>query len=397
MISIRAQELGKAYKIYSRPIDSLKELLLRRTYHETFWALQGVDIELPHGGSLGVIGENGAGKSTLLKLLAGTMEATSGSLERNGRISAILELGSGFHPDLTGEDNIRIGCAVLGLSPAETEERIPQIISFSELGDFIQRPVKTYSSGMCVRLGFSVVTSVDPDILVVDEALSVGDQHFRKKCIDRMAEFLDQGKTIIFCSHDLYYIKQVCDQCLWLRNGQLEMLGPTMEVAECYQDYERGLDGDTWSDSHTEPATPVLPTRDATRLSEVSLGGDCRDGTIQSGERLTVRIVARLDPKDPDDAHIGLKIVRNDGVFCYGLSTEMDHQALYPMSGGEYGVTFVVERLPLLAGQYRVDVGVLDGNGLHPYAFSEGAGSFRVKQGTKELGLTRLSHRWEPP
>lgn len=397
MISIRAENLGKAYKIYARPIDSLKELLLRRTYHETFWALQGIDFSLLHGACLGVVGENGAGKSTLLKLLAGTMNSTCGTLERHGRVSAILELGTGFHPELTGEDNIRIGCAVLGLSPAETEQRLPAIIEFSELGDFIQRPVRTYSTGMYLRLAFSVVTSVDPDILIVDEALSVGDQHFQKKCMDRMAEFIDKGKTIIFCSHNLYYIKEVCDQCLWLRNGQIEMLGPTMEVTERYQDYERGRDGDTSSGSRAKQAEPLPPIRDNTRLGEVSLGGDCRDGIIQSGGRLTIRIVAWFDPKIRGDAHIGLRIVRNDGVCCYGVSTKMDGQTPYSMGGNEYGVTFVVDRLPLLAGQYSVDAVVLDGNGLHPYEYWEGDKSFRVRQGTQELGVARLGHRWEPP
>ena len=395
MISIRAEKLGKAYEIYERPIDSLKELLFKRSYHETFWALRDVDFSLPLGETLGLVGENGAGKSTLLKLLAGTMSATCGRLERRGRVSAILELGSGFHPELSGEDNIRIGCAVIGLSPAETDERLPDIISFSELGEFIPRPVKTYSTGMYLRLAFSVASSVDPDILIIDEALSVGDQHFQKKCMDRMMTFREQGKTMIFCSHDLYSVKHICERCLWLRNGRLEMLGPTMDVVESYQDYERARDAKTAADLSEQTSQEQPPGH--AHLCDVTIDGDCRDGTIDSGGTLAVRVVAHLAQHARNDAHIGLLIVRNDEVCCYGVSTAMDDFTPYPMGAGKYGVTFVVDRLPLLAGEYRVDAVLLDGSAMHPYEFRKGAASFTVRHGTMELGLARLGHRWERP
>ncbi|MFC2169809.1 ABC transporter ATP-binding protein [Acidobacteriota bacterium] len=400
MFSIRVDGLGKAYNIYAKPIDSFKEWLLRRPYHETFWALSDVNFSILRGKSLGVIGENGAGKSTLLKLIAGTIDPTCGKIERNGRISAILELGSGFHPELSGKENIRIGCAVLGLSPAETEQRLPEIIAFSELEKFIDRPIKTYSTGMYIRLAFSVVTSVDPDILVVDEALSVGDQHFQKKSIDRMLAFRDQGKTLIFCSHTLYYIQKVCDTCLWLRNGKPEMLGPTQEVTECYQDYERSLDAET-APAASQTTKKLFKTKksgDKTYLLEVSLRGTSQDGVIDTGKTLTARVVACLGPEaKAEGTHLGLIIVRNDMTWCYGVSTEMEGSMMYPLAEDKCGVNFVLEELSLLAGQYNMEVYLLDSSGMHIYDVWKENAPFTVRQSTKEAGIARLPHRWEKP
>ena len=288
MISLQAENLGKVYRIYKRPIDSLKEFILRRSFHDDFWALRGIDFTLPHGGSLGIIGQNGAGKSTLLKLLAGTIKPTEGRLQHNGRVAAILELGSGFHEDLTGEDNVRLGCSVLGISPSEIESVLPDIVDFSELGDFVKRPIKTYSTGMYLRLGFSIIISVNPDILVVDEALAVGDQHFQKKCVDRMNAFRDAGKTLVFCSHSMYLVRQLCEQTLWLKGGEPEMLGPTIEVTDCYQDYQRGLDGKSESAHRPQPVE-----RKETFIGEVTLGGDCVDGRIDSNGRFEVTMTAQ--------------------------------------------------------------------------------------------------------
>ena len=399
MISIRVEELGKSYNIYNKPIDSLKEWLFRRSYHETFWALRDVNFNLPYGASLGVVGENGAGKTTLLKLLAGTIAPTCGRIERNGRVSAILELGSGFHPDLSGRENIRLGCAVIGLSPSETEQRLPEIIAFSELENFIERPVKTYSTGMYARLAFSVATSVDPDIFVVDEALSVGDQHFKKKCMDRMIEFREQGKTLIFCSHILYFIQQVCDQCLWLRKGRPEMLGPTIEVTEGYQDYERSLDAEDTPETANTTELSEKRFGGDTCLREVTLGGDCRDGIIETGGTFMVRVVVRLAPTvRTEGAHLAVIITRNDGMQCYGVSTEMDGVELYSLSGrGEFGINFVVEELLLLTGQYSLEIALLDDNGVHVYDFWKGVAPFKIHQNTKEIGVARLRHRWERP
>jgi len=398
MISIGINDLGKAYWIYSKPVDSLKEWIFRRSYHETFWAVRDLTFSIPRGGSLGVVGENGAGKTTLLQLLVGTIEPTTGTIHRYGRVAAILELGSGFHPDLTGRENAKLGCAVLGLSPEETRDRIPEIIAFSELDNFIDRPVKTYSSGMYMRLAFSVATSVDPDILIVDEALSVGDQHFQKKSMDRMMAFREAGKTLVFCSHALYFVRQVCEHCVWLRHGRAEMLGPVDQVTESYQDYQRAQDAgveSTSSDGKPPASLSLKPATSDSYIEDVSLAGDCKDEAIESGKTLIVRITAHVDLSDRGDIHFGLLFQRNDLVDCYGVSTEMADIPLRPLPNGNYGVSFIVDSLALLAGVYTVDAILLDRRGMHIYDHRKAAVQFRVYQSSQEVGVARLDHRWE--
>ena len=240
MFHVIVEELGKDYRIYARPVDRLLEAILRKPRHRALRAVQGVSFNLLRGQSLGIIGDNGAGKSTLLKLLVGTVSPTAGRMEMSGRVTALLELGAGFHPEFSGRQNIFMNASLFGLSPEEIGEKEEAIIAFSGLGEFIDRPVKTYSSGMYVRLGFAIATSVDPDILIIDEALAVGDMAFQRKCIDRMNLFREQGKTMIFCSHSMYHVKELCDKTLWLDHGRMKGMGPTMEVVAQYEDFCRG-------------------------------------------------------------------------------------------------------------------------------------------------------------
>src|SRR5882672_3741313 len=219
--AVRAVELTKQYDIYPRPLDRLLEMITRRRRHTVFPALQDVTFEVDRGETVGIIGQNGAGKSTLLKLLCGVTRPSSGTLEARGSIASILELGTGFHPEFSGRDNAALNAAILGLGPAEIRAKLPAILEFSELGTFLDRPVKTYSSGMYMRLAFSVAVNVNPDILVIDEALAVGDGHFQKKCVDKIRQFQEQGRTILFCSHALYYISSICRRTLWLDHGRV--------------------------------------------------------------------------------------------------------------------------------------------------------------------------------
>src|SRR5688572_2905678 len=236
-IAVRAADLSKRYDVYRRPADRLIELFTRRPRHDVFPALEGVSFEVDRGETIGIVGQNGAGKSTLLKLLCGVTRPSSGTLETHGTIASILELGTGFHPEFTGRDNAALNAAILGLSPADIRERLPAILEFSELGAFLDRPVKTYSSGMYMRLAFSVAVNVNPDILVIDEALAVGDGHFQKKCIDKIREFQEAGKTILFCSHALYYISSICRRTLWLDQGRLVRYGPSVDVVHDYETF----------------------------------------------------------------------------------------------------------------------------------------------------------------
>src|SRR6266576_1981013 len=234
-VAVRASELTKQYDIYRRPADRLIEFVTRRPRHTVFPALQDVTFEVERGETVGIIGQNGAGKSTLLKLLCNVTRPTSGSLETRGTIASILELGTGFHPEFTGRDNAALNATILGLSPADLRLRLPDILEFSELGTFLDRPVKTYSSGMYMRLAFSVAVNVNPDILIIDEALAVGDGHFQKKCIDKIREFQEQGKTILFCSHALYLVNSICRRTMWLDHGRVMRWGPTLDVVYAYE------------------------------------------------------------------------------------------------------------------------------------------------------------------
>jgi lipopolysaccharide transport system ATP-binding protein len=234
--AIRAEALSKCYHLYERPADRLRQLLFgrRRRYYREFWALRDTSFELARGEVLGVIGRNGAGKSTLLQLVCGTLSPTGGAMAVNGRVAALLELGAGFNPEFTGRENVILSASVLGLSRLEIDERFEHIVDFSGVRDFIDQPVKFYSSGMYVRLAFAVATSVDPDILVIDEALSVGDGEFARKSFDRIMALKNAGVTILFCSHALYQVEAFCDRVLWLEHGQPMMLGAAQQVIQRY-------------------------------------------------------------------------------------------------------------------------------------------------------------------
>ncbi|MCB1771412.1 MAG: ABC transporter ATP-binding protein, partial [Candidatus Competibacteraceae bacterium] len=222
--------MSKAYRLYDQPIDRLKELLFRQRRHSDFVALREVNFDLPHGCTLGVVGNNGAGKSTLLQMIAGTLTPTTGTIERDGTVLGLLELGVGFHAEFTGRQNIFLYGDVLGLPRRLVQAAFDEIVAFAELESFIDRPLKTYSTGMRMRLAFSLIASLDPDILIVDEALSVGDVYFQKKCIDRMMEFRNRGRAILFCSHSLYQISMFCDETLWLEEGRVRQHGQTSRV-----------------------------------------------------------------------------------------------------------------------------------------------------------------------
>lgn len=400
MSAISAVNIGKAYRIYRRPVDSLKELILRRDYAETFWALRGVSLKVAQGGSLGIVGDNGAGKTTLLKLLSGSTTPSEGTLERSGRLSAILSLGAGFHPDLSGAENIRIGCAVMGLSPEETDEVLPRIVEFSELASFIDRPVKTYSSGMYLRLGFSVATVSGPNVLIVDEHLSVGDQHFRHKCMRRIMALLEDGCSLVFCSHDLHSLGEVCQQTLWIRDGKPRMLGPTSDVLKEYQDHVRARDGQEQKSERPVAAQPASSVAGENAIESVALKGDCVDGVVETGSALELEVMVRVsDAAREDGVHLGVLLVRNDSAWCYGVTTQGDgiDSAFHPAGDGRFGTRFIIPRLMLLSGEYSFTIALMDSRSPHVYDSKVGCAPITVRHNTKEVGMVRLEHRWAPP
>lgn len=391
MFAIEAQQLSKVYRIYTNPKDRLKEFLWRgrRTYHQEFWALRDVSLQLPVGSTLGLIGDNGAGKSTLLQLVAGVLRPTSGQVTTRGRVSTILELGTGFNPEFTGRENAMMSGAIMGIPPREMERLFPEIVDFAEIGDFIDRPVKMYSSGMYVRLAFAVVTSVDPDVLIIDEALSVGDQYFQKRCFDRIETFRKAGKTILFCSHDLYYIGMICDRVIWLKGGKIEKAGEAQQVVGAYENYLR--------ERESPSSTPIAPVHDPTifpwienvRLTKGNGVDACEQ--FMMGDDLAVTVSFQV-PEPPTSVHIGIGIDRNDGVQCFATGT---HAATVTPPTESGRVRLHVPRLPLMSGEYALTVFLLDQHGLHVYDRKLREYKFRVMHKGRALGLCYLDHWWE--
>lgn len=243
MDAIEVVDVWKKFRIYHDRVYSLKERFIfpRRHKHEDFWALKGVSLRVPRGATVGLIGRNGSGKSTLLKIISRILYPTRGRVRVHGRVSTLLELGAGFHPDFTGRENIYLNASILGLTRREINGRLERIIEFAELGEFIDNPVRNYSSGMYMRLGFAVAVHVDPDILLIDEVLAVGDLPFQEKCLTKIREFKERGKTLVFVTHAPKQVEELCDYALWLDRGEVRLQGPAAQVAEAYAEFVGGV------------------------------------------------------------------------------------------------------------------------------------------------------------
>lgn len=357
MNAIQAENLTKIYRLYDRPGDRLMELIFHRPRHREFLALDGLSFTVERGRTVGIIGDNGAGKSTLLKILSKTLTPTRGSFSVDGIVSSLLELGSGFHPEFTGMENIYFYGSLRGIDTAYMKNKVDEIVGFSELGDFIRYPVKTYSSGMHVRLAFSVATSVDPDVLIIDEALSVGDQYFQKKCLDRMAEFRKQNKTILFCSHDMYQINTFCDSALWLHHGRIKMSGDSADVVKAYTGYEQMK-----AEVHMKNGEERL-------IGEVNSSSFLfiRDFTAEQDERKDLLIRFTVQTTQPFEGHLGWAILRKDRLQVSCMTTAM--LGLKPVSFRDSRkVSISIGDINLVDDLYFLYVGVFDKEAFKPLA-----------------------------
>ncbi len=395
MIAIKAENIFKHYRIYSSPTERLKEILLRRPFHSVFTALENINFEVLRGESVGIIGENGAGKSTLLKILSRTLKPTSGTLEINGRCAALLELGAGFNSELSGEENIYLNAYLLGLSKQEIDEKKADIIAFSELKDFIHRPVKTYSSGMYVRLAFSIATSVNPDILIIDEALAVGDQRFQKKCIDRMVNFREGGKTILFCSHSMYLVQTLCKRAIWLDRGRIKMTGGAEEVTKAYEDWsmEKGkqYEGEAKELLNEFEESPA-PCRVLSIQMEDTNGHILKEITRPF---LDVRLVMEIEAREETQAHFGFAVLRADELVCFCSLTSFDNlPPLHLKRNERRRISLMLEGLGLVNGTYKVMGGIADEHGLHVHHAICSA-PFLVRHKKKEgVGVVTWPRKW---
>jgi lipopolysaccharide transport system ATP-binding protein len=390
--AVRATELSKQYDIYRRPADRLFELLTGRPRHTVFPALQEVSFDVLKGETVGIIGQNGAGKSTLLKLLCGVTRPTSGSLEMRGTIASILELGTGFHPEFTGRDNAALNAAILGLSPSEIRKRLPSILEFSELGTFLDRPVKTYSSGMYMRLAFSVAVNVDPEILIIDEALAVGDGHFQKKCIDKIREFQEAGKTILFCSHALYYVSSICRRTLWLDHGTVMGYGPSLDIVHDYEAFLLQRDrAHPANEGEPEPERLASPVR----FKDVVMcdrSGRPRD-QFEPGEDIHIRLRILSESKT-QPVHVMVGIHRAaDELQAFTVGTHAD--GLPPLSGrNDYELVVQLHEVPLLRGEYTLIAFAGDENAMTVFDRRDLRPAFSVSGDRYEVGLFSVKHRW---
>lgn len=390
-IAVRSIELTKQYEIYPRPLDRVLEWFTRRPRHTVFPALQDVTFEVERGETIGIIGQNGAGKSTLLRLLCSVTRPTSGTIESIGAIASILELGTGFHPEFSGRDNAALNAAILGLSPSELKQKLPAILEFSELGTFLDRPVKTYSSGMYMRLAFSVAVNVDPDILVIDEALAVGDGHFQKKCVDKIREFQREGRTILFCSHAMYHVSSICRRALWLDHGSVMRYGPALDVVHDYESFLLQRD-------RALPASEGEPERERSspvRIREIVVcdrGGNPRD-LFERGEDIHFRMRVHSDePRQP--VHVIVGVHRSaDDLQCFAVGTHAD--GIEPLSGrSEYEFTVELRRVPLNRGEYSIIAFVGDENAISVFDRRDIRPAFSITGDRYEVGLISVEHRW---
>ncbi|MFT4647503.1 MAG: ABC-type polysaccharide/polyol phosphate transport system ATPase subunit [Planctomycetota bacterium] len=401
--AIRAEGLSKRYLMYDKPSHRLLDMLTKTTKRgNEFWALKDVYLDIPHGSTVGIIGENGAGKSTLLKLLTGIARPTTGSVVTNGRVASLLELGAGFHPEFSGRENIFLNCSILGMSDDEIRDRYQSIVDFSELGDFIERPVKTYSSGMYVRLGFSVAASVNPDILLIDEALSVGDEHFKGKCINHLNEFREKGKTTVFVSHDMGSIKSMCQWVVLLDQGKVLKQGSSDKVADEYlkRAHERG--NERMSAFNRGASEYPRWGSGEVETTEIELVG--KDGkpthVFQPGEKFKVRINFRVLKKCQKPV-FGIGMYRSDGTYING-SNHSWRQApidIEVMEEGEHGCAEMsFDSLPLLKGEYYLTSFLYDHSKASPTPIDhrEHAVTFQVIDSDhRQHGMLFLPTLWE--
>jgi ABC-type polysaccharide/polyol phosphate transport system ATPase subunit len=420
--AVAGRDLTKIYRRYlhRHQFRTLKSALLTGSLlsdlapSETFTALDGVSFEVPRGTTFGVIGENGSGKSTLLKLTAGITKPTRGTIQVAGRVSALIELGAGFHPEISGRENVAINGIMLGLTRRELSERFDEIVDFAEMREFIDAPVKTYSSGMYMRLGFAVAIHVDPDVLLIDEVLAVGDEGFTRKCLDKIGEFRRRGKTILLVTHSLGLAERMCDEVMWLRHGRLADRGDPRRVTDAYLTYvaggEEALLARPAAAGPAPEAAPLeaTPHDDAVRHGyrpgrwgsrEVEITGvrllDDRGKerhVYTPGETLTIALAVRA-AKPVTDFVFGVGLFTADGASVYGTNTHIE-DFVPQQAVGEGEVRLALSDLRLVEGTYLLDVAAHRRDGT-PYDYHRGRTSFRMKSRVKDVGIYRPQHRWD--
>ena len=369
---ITVSNLHKSFKIYDSPKDRLWEIILRKPRHQLYHVLSDISFALPDGKSLGIIGDNGAGKSTLLKLLVGTLQPSSGTVELNGQVAALLELGAGFHPEFTGRRNIYLNASLLGVPDDNIAKLEEDIIEFSELDYFIDRQVKTYSSGMYVRLAFSIATMVRPDILVIDEALSVGDMAFQRKCVERMNQFRAEQKTMVFCSHSMFHIQELCDTAIWIDKGKIREMGDSDKVVGHYEDFCNNkksyntIRDDLPEELEQAEQEKKSPTQDC-RINSLAVRDT--DGEVLDELEALSDVTLQMEVEvlnDVDQATFGFAIMKSaEEPMASFFTTDVEGVEKGPFKKGDsFTVSLVVRNFAMRVGKFYVLCGLADETGL---------------------------------
>lgn len=435
-IAISVQDVSKSYNMYEKPQDRLKQMLWgrKKKYFDEFWALSDVNFEVRKGETVGIVGRNGSGKSTLLQIICGTVTPTTGHVIRNGRISALLELGSGFNPEFTGRENVYMNGALLGLSHSQMEERFDEIAAFADIGDFIDSAVKHYSSGMFARLAFAVAIHVDPEILIVDEILAVGDAAFQRRCLEKFYEVRDNGCSILFVSHDQYQVKSICDRALYLNKGKQILFGAAGRVidrytidmeataAEARNREKKAHDArvqhsadSVISDVHEKnppslenavletrqeevisPSEKVTSPDEIFKITDVKLQDELGNTLteVECGKTIELSLGFKAMTNDiPENITFVFNLYRHDDVYLCGTTTTMD--GIAPLKSGHTGkVKITFPKFPLLSGLYKWRVAINDSGGFVVLAEAKNVCEFQVIDGFEAVGMFNLERSW---
>lgn len=401
--AIEVEHITKHFRVYYDKGSELKEKMLfwKRNRYENRKVLDDISFTIKKGEAVGLIGKNGCGKSTTLKLLTKIIYPNGGSIEMNGRVSSLIELGAGFHPDMSGRENIYTNAAIFGLTKKQIDERLDDIIAFSELEEFIDNPVRTYSSGMYMRLAFSVAINVDADILLIDEILAVGDANFQAKCFNKLREIKAEGTTIVIVSHSLGQIEQICDRSIWIRDGHIELQGTPKDVHLEYLDYMNNERMDQVEKDHIREETKAARARLIKRygdrkaaFTDIRLldGNGQEQRTFKTGEPMVLDLNYHVTEKVVDCV-FGFGIFRSDGLWCYGTNTRIDRVQNFDIDkDGNYKV--FLDSVMLIPGEYWVDVTIEWGEG-NPVDYYKQALKFEVVSNVGDTGIVRMPHRWE--
>ena len=393
-IAIKIENVTKIYQLYKRPMDRLKEsmsLIKKKEYHQKFYALNNINLEIKKGESIGIVGKNGSGKSTLLKIISGVLTQTKGNVYVDGKVSALLELGTGFNPEYTGIENIYANGLIMGYSKEEMDERLDDIVNFAQIGEYIFQPVKTYSSGMFARLAFATAINVDPEILIVDEVLAVGDAKFQIKCINKMEEFKASGKTVLFVSHTLEQIKRFCTKGVWIDQGEMRMFD---EVSHVIDMYESEMLKESMEQKALEDGNPLAEKMEIDAHLGKIKSMSCNSETFNTFDDFIVDIEYELYDDLSSEPLVGVAFYTIDRQYIFGPNTYLDGITI-PKNKGIHHVRYVVPKLPLLGGKYEVDIGLFANKSIVNLDYETAAFVISVVADYFTEGLVHMEHQWE--